>query len=113
MLGFTNTDATLEVVDDRAKMLDQAGLFGADHRDKLLVIGAVAAPPTRRQGREGSGIAIPELPAQALYATEAWRLLLVFAHIPQPVTPPAGDRITQVQMPGTPIAPRALERDFS
>src|SRR5215471_12986946 len=76
MLGLANTDAALEVADDRAHMLDQAGLFGADHREKLLVIGAAAAPPTRRQGREGSGIAIPELPAQALYATDAWRLLL-------------------------------------
>src|SRR5262249_51462852 len=61
MLGLANTDAALEVADDRAQLLDQAGLFGADHREKLLVIGAAAASPARRQWSERSHIATAEL----------------------------------------------------
>jgi len=104
MLAPANPDATLEIMDNSAQVLEQFAFLSVDHGNQLVVIGVSAAPPASGQRRERPYIATAELSAQAFDATDAWCLApQVPRAVVEPAATPAGQP-AKIEMPTAPLA---------
>jgi hypothetical protein len=104
VLALANSDAALQRACDRAEVLNQCLLLGANPLDEPLVVGLGAAWRARRQRSERPRVGT-ELPPQTRHAMDGGRRpVQVAAGVVEAQALPAG-KLVEKDVPATPAAP--------